>query len=338
MASAWTAPLTAQISLRLGGVRSRYADRPAVAAASISPRFDWSDGPARAAIEGGYSAFEGGGWAAQAGFQADESRQLGPVAALAIVGSANGNWLDGGTSSWRARLGAQLGRRFGPIMFSAGGGAGGLQNVASQVGGVVDFQAAASAGSSGLLATLRASRTLADSLHFTDVMMQVGWRNGRVALDAATGMRRFDGAATVGTWQAQGTITATRAIALDLSAGRSPATPEGFASGFYVSGGARLTMARAGRAAHLVERLDAERVRVRLRVPRASTVMIAGDWNGWAQVPMDRDGNDWVVTLPLASGAHEFAISVDGGRLTVPAGVPTVLDEFGGTVGILMVR
>jgi len=339
LAAAWTSPLAAQLSLRLGALRSRYADRPALSAASVSPRLDWTGGPARAALEAGYSTFEGGGWAAQAGFQVDESHQLGPVAAVAITGSANGNWLDGGTSSWRARLGGQLGRRVGPLLLGAGGGAGGLQNVAGRAFGLYEFSAAASAGPSSAMTTLRVGRTVADSIQFTDLVMQLSWRPGRVAVDASGGVRRVDGAKASGTWQVQTTLSATQAIALDLSAGRSPPSPDGFATGFYLSGGARVVLLHPrSRAARLAERLDAERVQVRLRVPRAERVAIAGDWNGWAQVPMTRDGEDWVVTLPIASGAHEFAISIDGGRLTAPDGVPTVADEFGGRVGVMMVR
>lgn len=46
----------------------------------------------------------------------------------------------------------------------------------------------------------------------------------------------------------------------------------------------------------------------------------------------------WSADLPLRGGAWRFAILVDGNRWTVPAGVPRLPDDFGGEVGVLVVR
>jgi hypothetical protein len=49
-------------------------------------------------------------------------------------------------------------------------------------------------------------------------------------------------------------------------------------------------------------------------------------------------GDRWTTTLPLAPGIYEVNIRIDGGRWLVPPGLTTNSDEFGGAVGILVVR
>jgi hypothetical protein len=50
--------------------------------------------------------------------------------------------------------------------------------------------------------------------------------------------------------------------------------------------------------------------------PRASTVSLVGDFNGWdtSKTPMVRDprSGDWTVALPLNAGRHVYAFVVDG--------------------------
>lgn len=57
------------------------------------------------------------------------------------------------------------------------------------------------------------------------------------------------------------------------------------------------------------------RVRFQFRHARASTVTVAGDFNGWntASHPMAREGGDlWVLELELTPGRHEYKFLVDG--------------------------
>ena len=45
----------------------------------------------------------------------------------------------------------------------------------------------------------------------------------------------------------------------------------------------------------------------------------------------------WTVELSLPPGLYKFSLVVDREEWTIPAGVPSVPDEFGGTVGLLAV-
>jgi 1,4-alpha-glucan branching enzyme len=79
--------------------------------------------------------------------------------------------------------------------------------------------------------------------------------------------------------------------------------------------------------------------RLRVRVPSARSVELAGDFTNWQPIALKQgDTDEWEVTLPIAPGVHRLAIRVDGDRWTTPPGVVTVADEFQGTVGVIVVR
>ncbi len=72
--------------------------------------------------------------------------------------------------------------------------------------------------------------------------------------------------------------------------------------------------------------------------PHAERLAIAGDWNDWTAVAMRREGRGrWTVELPLAPGVYRYALLVDGRAWAVPDGVPSLPDDFGGRVGVLVV-
>jgi hypothetical protein len=66
-------------------------------------------------------------------------------------------------------------------------------------------------------------------------------------------------------------------------------------------------------------------------------VEISGDFNGW--VPMNLEGRgdgSWTARLQLAPGNYEMNLRVDGGEWIVPPGLLPLKDEFGGSVGLLV--
>lgn len=71
----------------------------------------------------------------------------------------------------------------------------------------------------------------------------------------------------------------------------------------------------------------------------ARSVEIMGDFTDWTPVRMDptQSPGGWTISLPIGSGVHQVNVRLDGGEWTVPAGLTTVKDEFGGSVGILLV-
>lgn len=71
----------------------------------------------------------------------------------------------------------------------------------------------------------------------------------------------------------------------------------------------------------------------------ARRVEIMGDFTDWTPVQMSptQSPGGWTISLPLSSGVHQVNIRLDDGAWMVPNGLTTVRDEFGGTVGILLV-
>ncbi len=69
----------------------------------------------------------------------------------------------------------------------------------------------------------------------------------------------------------------------------------------------------------------------------ARTVEIAGDFTGWDPVELRQERGRWVIDWPLEAGTYRCNIRIDGGAWTVPDGLPSVQDDFGGEVGVLVV-
>jgi hypothetical protein len=63
-----------------------------------------------------------------------------------------------------------------------------------------------------------------------------------------------------------------------------------------------------------------------------------GDFTTWRPVPLRPAGNgSWFLTVQLEPGTHQVNLRVDGGAWAVPPGLPVVTDEFGGSVGLLVI-
>jgi len=78
--------------------------------------------------------------------------------------------------------------------------------------------------------------------------------------------------------------------------------------------------------------------------PSATSVHLAGDFNGWstsAEPMSDEDGDGvWTVTVPLAPGRYEYKFVIDGGaRWEHDAGNPeTSPDPYGGKNSVITVK
>ena len=58
----------------------------------------------------------------------------------------------------------------------------------------------------------------------------------------------------------------------------------------------------------------------------------------WLPVALERGANDrWSAELALGLGIYKYAIVVDGDVWTVPDGVPSEPDDFGGEVATLVI-
>lgn len=93
---------------------------------------------------------------------------------------------------------------------------------------------------------------------------------------------------------------------------------------------------------------------LRVRVAGARRVELMADFTEWTSVPLTRlpppagGGRDqdadapgtqvWALTVVLTPGVHRVNVRVDGGAWQSPPGLSAVRDEFGGSVGLLVVR
>jgi hypothetical protein len=67
-------------------------------------------------------------------------------------------------------------------------------------------------------------------------------------------------------------------------------------------------------------------------------VSIAGDFNNWQPSPMQREGDSWIIRLPLAPGAYHYAFRSATGQWFVPSSTPGRRDDgMGGHQAVLLV-
>jgi hypothetical protein len=328
-----------EASVLLGATHARYADSLAGSGGFASARLALGSGLRAARTDLAYSVFAGGGWAFQLGGQATVLAGHGPFIGAALGGSAN-TYSDGtpnGSLVGGPLVAVRVGRSLGSLGASVGAGRRvdstwiGLGSVGMHWQTNVTNEVSVDAG---------ATATGADTLRFADLSLGLQWQRGGFAASGVGGVRVGDLAD--GTWAAlEVSWHPVTPAAIELSAGRYPRDVVGFAKGWYVQGGLRLYASAAPRErARPVEvrRIDAHSVILTIQVRRAvRTLAIAGDWNGWTGVPMQRvRGDRWTVRLPLAAGVYQYALTTDAGWL-LPEGVAGADDGFGGRVGTLVI-
>jgi hypothetical protein len=89
-----------------------------------------------------------------------------------------------------------------------------------------------------------------------------------------------------------------------------------------------------------IARSQAGSVVVRVSVVDApeGVVSIAGDFNNWQPAPMEREGDEWFVSLVLAPGVYHYAFRSANGEWFVPPSTPGRRDDgMGGYLAILVV-
>ncbi len=90
--------------------------------------------------------------------------------------------------------------------------------------------------------------------------------------------------------------------------------------------------------APLVPARRGDSVVVRFHMEGASSVAIAGNWDGWQVRALSPLGGDvWEGVLALRSGTYHFNLLVDGKEWVVPGSVAIVTDDGGGMDGVLLV-
>jgi hypothetical protein len=207
-----------------------------------------------------------------------------------------------------------------------------------------------------------------DTIRYTDFQGALRYPRGRFEMGLTIGTRTgATGPAVGGTSRRWGSVSLvawmTSRLALAASGGSYPVDlTQGYPGGRFVTVALRIA-SRGARAAELASRssapltspaeatLDAgvkafeirtgsgTQRTLRVNAPRARAVEINGDFTHWRAVSLLRERNGWwSVTLPIAPGAYQMNVRIDGGAWLAPPGLLVSNDEFAGVVGILIVE
>jgi hypothetical protein len=72
-------------------------------------------------------------------------------------------------------------------------------------------------------------------------------------------------------------------------------------------------------------------------VGAARQVEVMGDFSEWQPLALERRGGAWERALALSAGPHRVLVRVDAGPWQPPGNVAVANDDFGGTVGLIVV-
>lgn len=202
---------------------------------------------------------------------------------------------------------------------------------------------------------------IAGGIRYTDAEATVRFDNSRVELTAVAGLRSaiagYDESTTA--WASVNAVSwISSALGITAGVGSYPTDPgQDFPAARYVSLGVRYSprsvrrpvsvlsadvlgaTARAAPPAMTVTSGSAGPRTISYRVPGARRVEIMGDFTDWTPVQMSpsQPSGSWAISVPITSGVHQVNVRIDGGAWTVPEGLTAIRDEFGGSVGILLI-
>jgi hypothetical protein len=184
-------------------------------------------------------------------------------------------------------------------------------------------------------------------LSYSQVSGEVSWTAGRVTSTASAGARAGNAAARE-RWGSVGAMVAlVRGASLHLEAGRIASLPEQYLPGTrYASVSLRFAGHRRAspEADSVVPRVSLLRDSVgvsglRIVGVRGSQVELMSDATNWAPVDLRASGeNAWTLEWRLPVGVHRVLMRVDGRAWEPPPDLPTSSSEYGGRVGVLLVR
>lgn len=356
-----------ETSLDVGAAALRYADTLSTGAATITPHLlaDW--GSAIVEASGTYSQFtSGGGSSSQGTLAASQFISTKHRFFFELEGFAGGSTHSDGTRTGEALANGRIHiPHDNEELFLGVGGGRTWDGVAWRNVLLGEAGASIDMGSSNALVTI--SPTIVnDSIKYADTQASLSRKGKNVDLGLLLGFRSGDQlttlSANVRAWaSASAVVWMAPRIGLVLAGGNYPVDPtQGFPGGRFASLSLRLTQRRRPNpisvesaasvsapgvsAAHAVggfatQRGAGDAVTVRVKAPGARTVEINGDFTNWIPVKLVPAGDGWwASTLPLKRGKYQMNLRVNGGDWTVPPGLLSMSDEFGGTVGLLVVE
>lgn len=344
----------------------RYADTVSTAAFVVSPRAsaNWASGFVDATAT--LSQFSAAGWSVQGLLSGSRFIPTGRRFFGELAGLAGGSTHDDGTRTGEILANGRLHFPRGRAEFFGGAGVGRTYDGESWRNLLLG-EVGASVGSfdRNVLVTLGPAM-VNDSTKYADLQGSLSWKTRQADFGAVLGFRFGDQLTTLNdNARSWASVTAARQLthrlAVALSGGTYPIDPtQGFPGGRFVSAAVRIALGRP--ASPLAPGVEAETptsaavgsitsfnaardagggVTIIVTAPGTDVVEINGDFTSWSPVVMTSDptgSGRWVAKLRLAPGRYQMNMRLNGGPWIVPPGILSMVDEFGGTVGLLIIE
>ena len=342
-------------SIDAGMLTMQYADSVDANAIALTPSLWRESRSGLVSATGTLSHFTGGGWSAQGAAGASVFTPRFKYLIAEIEGSAGGSTRDDASRTGQLIAIARAHFSSDNRGVWIGGGTGttwdGLTWRNLQQG-----EAAAWARFGNASASLSATPVIVDdSIKYTDAQLSAAFNLPRVDVNASAGVRGGSRLPTLGgTAKSWGSVSVTGwmmpRLAIVASAGTYPVDlTQGFPGGRFASISIRFGSRRfqpssiaalepSPERGFEVRNVDSRTRELRVRAPSANTVEIMGDFTDWQPVSL-RIGESgwWTIQLPIRPGIHEMNFRINGGSWAVPQGLQRKSDEFGGSVGVLVI-
>ncbi|HSJ63681.1 MAG TPA: glycogen-binding domain-containing protein [Gemmatimonadaceae bacterium] len=354
----------ATATLEAGVSRVDYAGFLPSGAASVTPALRLERAWAALTARGTALAFESGNTSLQGAVAASLYAPIGRQWRAEVAGTVGGSRYEDYAEFWHALArgrvhrigdgrGAWLGASAGRTSYGVGSRA-----VLSGEGGVWTRL-----NDVALVASV--SATQVGDTTWADVETFGRWAWRAIALEGTVGLRALSEGAGSGVYaEGTGTYALNERFSLVLGAGRYPTDPiRGSIAGRYATAAVRVRLfgdaespaQRVARAA--IDPIAAANGNARavfdlrplrgvpstfeitVRAPGAERVEIMGSFTDWQPVAL-RDAGDgsWRLRLALGAGLHRINVRLDGGDWIAPAGTTSMPDDFGGRVGVFVIR
>jgi hypothetical protein len=362
-------PARAQVtlSLDLGGATVAYDDFIRSVAASVTPSVLLERGRATFLARGAYSRFESGN-------ESIQGTIIGSVLSPAIWklrgeigGTASSTRYRDVTSATNVAAMGRLHLAERGRGLWLGTGVGGVAKGFLFPDDLVELDVGGWVREDDVTFTLRFTPTRVGDVEYMDATGGLRWEGVRGEVSASAGHRTGDRVRGVGTWGEIGaTLWLGRHLALVGGGGAFPSeVVRGLPGGRYASialriasrpppvsdpkviaqqilpyelRGLRERRNSVVRAFNVAHEPDGTRT-LRIRVPGARVVELMADFTDWTPVQLSREDEDlWALNVYIAPGVHRLSIRVDGAAWAPPPGLTQVSDDYGGQVGLLVVR
>ncbi len=210
-----------------------------------------------------------------------------------------------------------------------------------------------------------ATQTWNAGVEYLDVVGTLRWRDEHIEINGSLGLRTASDGGGEGVYgELRTRIPIWQSFSALISGGRYPSDHvRGAISANYVNVGLRLDAFRSAPPATPVpvralfrelERPGApdpgearltvptslnDLHTIRVEAPGAQEVEITADFTDWQPMTLRRNSSgDWEITLRITPGVHRVNVRLNGGSWIVPRGLRVEVGDFGGGVGILVVR